>query len=238
MKDNGNLSGGIRAVTLDGFGTLLALDRPYERLTNVLAGEGLAVPLEAVRTAFLAEMTYYRDHHLIARDADSLNAFRRCCAGRLFGELSAMGYAVPLPAEQQVALLLQAVRFRLFDDVLPALASLKEAGFQVGIVSNWDFSLPETLAALGLDTRRFDVVTVSAAMGLAKPAPGIFEATARAFGLGPASVLHVGDEWETDFRAAESAGLRAAFLQREPGIRQPGLTIRRLTELPALLQGG
>ena len=82
------------------------------------------------------------------------------------------------------------------------------------MISNWDSSLPEIIESLGLGGR-FEVLTVSALMGVAKPDERLFLETAAQLGLEPAEILHVGDEVENDPGAAEAAGLQAVLLDRK-----------------------
>ena len=114
--------------------------------------------------------------------------------------------------------LLAALRFRVFDDVPGALAELRAAGHRLVVVSNWDVSLHEMLAATGLDAL-VDGAISSAEAGQRKPAPGIFHrALALAGpGAGPARALHAGDSLELDVAGARAAGLRAVLVARGSG---------------------
>jgi FMN phosphatase YigB (HAD superfamily) len=46
----------IKAVTFDAYGTLLRLDRPFERLAEELHRIGLDVPMDVVTKVFVKEM--------------------------------------------------------------------------------------------------------------------------------------------------------------------------------------
>src|SRR4029453_8878475 len=118
---------GERAVLLDAYGTLLRLPPPAPRLRALLAAEGHEHPEERVAAPVAAEVRYYRRHHDRGRDAASLAEVRR---DRLAG------------------LLVASVRFELMPDALPALDALDARGARLGVVSNWDYDLPQVLAGL------------------------------------------------------------------------------------------
>jgi FMN phosphatase YigB (HAD superfamily) len=228
---------GIHALTLDAYGTLLHLDRPSERLPEELRLLGAAIPLPVVTRALQVEMRFYRAHHLQGRDAESLRSLRRLCAGVLFDGLAQAGYPIRPPHDGGVTALMNAFRFRLYEDVLPLLDWCAGRGLPVGIVSNWDISLGDTLQAL-CGGRRFECLIVSAREGIAKPDPALFRRAAQLLHLGAEELLHIGDEPEGDLEAARKAGCRSARIVRDgnpPGAA--ATTIRTLTEIPALLGG-
>lgn len=103
--------------------------------------------------------------------------------------------------------------WRIFDDVVPTLTALKERGFRLGVLSNWDNRLRPLLDRLEL-TAFFDVVVVSCEVGYRKPAPEIFQHAAQALNLAPHRILHVGDSPELDLEGAARAGLRAFGIRR------------------------
>jgi putative hydrolase of the HAD superfamily len=103
--------------------------------------------------------------------------------------------------------------WRVFDDVRPTLEKLAAMKFRLGIISNWDDRLPDLLKQLKL-CDYFEVVVISCEAGVTKPSPGIFQKAALGLGLSPTSILHVGDDLETDCRGATAAGFKALFLRR------------------------
>lgn len=84
----------------------------------------------------------------------------------------------------------------------------RAAGRPCGLVSNWDLRLRPLLDMLGL-LPQFDVVMVSAEVGIEKPAAPIFSAACAALGTAPGATLHVGDDPRSDVAGARSAGLHA-----------------------------
>ncbi len=121
-------------------------------------------------------------------------------------------------------------RVDLFDDALPALTF-------------WSARLPVVALSNGnADVHRVGIgqhflASVSARdTGFAKPDLRIFEAAARAAGVAPHEVLHVGDDAHLDCTGALAAGMQVAWVNREGhdwshGDTRPHLEVRDLHAL-------
>jgi putative hydrolase of the HAD superfamily len=215
------------AVLLDAFGTLIDIDRPYARLqASVRRHLGAEVALADAERAFRAEMTYYADHCHEGADARALAALRARCAAIVLAELG-----IDADPAVAVTLLIDAIAFRPYDDVAPLLAGLAAAGVGAAVVSNWDCSLPETLAAAGIEVGH---VVASGSSGSSKPDPAIFRAALDALGVEPGSALHVGDTEETDGVGARAAGIDVRIIDRGGGAGGAD-TISALTDVLDLL---
>ncbi len=220
-----------QAVLLDALGTLVELDDPAPRLRAALIERaGVDVGLEAAGRGFGAEIGYYLANQMRARDRAGLESLRDDCATAMLE-----GLAVPEldPATVRAAML-DAIAFRTFDDVLPALRDLRGRGLRLVVVSNWDCSLPEWLDRAGIGPL-VDGAVSSAVVGEAKPAPAVFEAGLRLAGCDAAEALFVGDSVENDVLGARAAGLRAVLVDRA-GEPPPGIeAVRSLGELSAIV---
>ncbi len=215
------------AVLLDAFGTLIDVDQPFVRLrSSVRRHLGAEISPDDAERAFRAEMTYYADHCHEGADAATLAALRARCAAIVLGELG-------IDAEPAAAaeLLADSIAFRAYADVAPLLAGLVDAGVGVAVVSNWDCSLPEALAAAGIEVAH---VFTSAASGSSKPDPGIFHVALEALGVAPGRALHVGDTEETDGAGARAAGIDVRIVHRGGGAPAAD-TISALTDVLDLL---
>ena len=188
-----------RCVLLDALGTLVRLEPPWDHLD----GE----PSEPLERAFRAEMSYYREHSDEGRDPDSLAALRRRCAAILSAELG---------REVAVEEMMAAIRFRAYRDAAPTLAELRALAVRLVCVSNWDYSLPDVLARVGL-ADELDGVVTSAAVGARKPDPRLFEAALEVAGCAADDALHVGDTPTEDVEGAKAAGIRALLIDRDGG---------------------
>ncbi len=125
--------------------------------------------------------------------------------------------------------------WRLYDDVVPAFERLREEGIRVGVISNWDSRLESVLDGLGL-TPYLDTVVCSAAVGLHKPDPRIFDLACARLDVLPEHCVHIGDHFYSDIVGARSAGLAAVLIKRHgaPGT-VPVASIRTLAELGEVL---
>jgi putative hydrolase of the HAD superfamily len=198
----------IRAVTFDVGGTLI---EPWPSVGDVYAGVaqefGVVADADALSRGFArawggrARFNYSQGEWFeIVRET----------FGPLAGELPEAFF----PAVY--ARFAEADVWRIYDDVEPALATLKHRGLRLGVISNWDERLLPLLDKLGLK-RHFDVFAISHEAGHTKPAREIFDAAVARLGLEPGEVLHLGDREREDVEGARAAGLVAARVDRREG---------------------
>ena len=226
--------GKVQAITFDVFGTLVRLDRPVERLTEALLQRGLRIPPETVQEAFIREMRYYGVHHLEGRTSSELLALRRRCSRVLFASLAEEGYSLKVSLDEMVEILMGAIRFQLYEDVLEVLNWCASKGLLTGIVSDWDCSLASTLGDL-CPGHGFDCFLVSACEGITKSDSAIFLRAAAGLRLKPTHILHVGDDIEKDVQSPQRAGFQAILIDRSDMTQARGadglLRIRGLPEI-------
>jgi HAD superfamily hydrolase (TIGR01549 family) len=126
------------------------------------------------------------------------------------------------------------------------LRDLRAAGLRLGLISNASDAgnVQRLIDNAGL-REYFDPILVSAAVGLRKPNPRIFELALDAWGLPPASVVMVGDTLGADILGAQLAGLRHVWLSARAdgpanrahrGNITPEAEIQALAELLPLLR--
>ena len=104
----------------------------------------------------------------------------------------------------------------LYDDTVPTLQHLRDAGLRLAIVSNWDTPLNPLTERLGI-AHYFDVIVAShdARVRSAKPDPHIFNYTLAAVGVSAAEAVHVGDTYEADIVGARNARIRPILIDRD-----------------------
>lgn len=224
----------VRAVLLDAMGTLVGLGDPVPRMSEGLRERtGVELDESACRAALVAEIHFYRAHHLRGGSRAGLATLRRDCARVLRDHLGRAAAGAELAALEEV--LLDALRFHSHPDAQPALSSLRARGLRLAVVSNWDISLGALLDRLGLGSR-LDVVVTSAAVGVAKPDPRIFRRALARLGCPAAAAVHVGDRMHEDVAGARSAGVRAVLLNRRGDPVPDGVaSVAGLAELDALI---
>jgi putative hydrolase of the HAD superfamily len=227
---------GVRALLLDALGTLIALEPPAPRLRELLVARfGVRVDEGDAQWAIAAEISHYRAHMLEGRDAASVRTLQSDCAEVLRAALPQSPALAAIDSLAMTALLLDALRFRAFADARELLIAARAAGVRAVAVSNWDASLPQVLARVGL-LELLDGVITSAASGAPKPASAVFAAALALAGAAPHQALHVGDSPREDVAGATAAGIIPVLLARDRADGPDGvLTVSSLRELvPAL----
>ena len=204
-------------------GTLLTFEPPAPRLQAALrAVTGADVGEDAARRAIRAEIAHYRAHLHLGSDAAGLAELRLAAAEAMRPELP--DPAAGLPGAALVEVLLDALRFRAYPEVPATLRELRRRGFRLVAVSNWDVSLHERLAELGL-APLLDGAVASAEHGAAKPDPAIFAHALSLAGAEPERSWHAGDSLEADVEGALAVGLTPVYVARHGEPAPPGVAV-------------
>jgi putative hydrolase of the HAD superfamily len=219
-----------RAVLVDALGTIVELQPPAPRLRALLADAGFEVSEERATAGIGAEIGYYLTHHLDGSSREALEDLRDRCATEMMKALELSGLDHPTARRA----MMEALQFEPYADAAPALRALREAGLTCVIASNWDCSLPDWLGPPGL-LELVDGVVTSADVGVAKPAPAVFERALEVAGVEPGEAVHVGDSLSNDVEGARAAGIRALLLARSGEAPAGVPTIRSLAALPGLV---
>jgi HAD superfamily hydrolase (TIGR01549 family) len=101
----------------------------------------------------------------------------------------------------------------LFPRVPELLETLKEIGFQIGIITNGPVEHQlNKISALSL-TKHIPVerIFVSDAIGVAKPNPEIFQYVAKKIMKTPEELLYIGDSWNNDVDCPYQAGWQSVW---------------------------
>ena len=121
----------------------------------------------------------------------------------------------------------------LFDDVIPVLTALREAGWRHVILSNHVPELPQIAAGLGV-AGLVEAIHTSAATGYEKPHPRAFEIALEAAGH-PSTVWMVGDNPDADAGGAQLLGIPAIIVRTPDPPR--GRAARDLRAAAAIIRG-
>jgi putative hydrolase of the HAD superfamily len=240
-----------RLLCLDAGFTLLTPRRTLaDALSGVLAEDGHAITEEELRGAWeQADRWFWEDYHRPGNDTwtddGRIEEYWRSYHSIMLGRLGVEARHEVL--DRILTSQWAADAWEPYPDVEPMLIAVRDAGLQVGVVSDWGSNLRGILAGLNLD-RYFDFVLPSGAVGVAKPDPAFFRMALETADVQPSEGLMVGDSYRADVRGAWSAGMDAVWLDRRDGASinptdEPIPTdVRRihgLDELPAILaQGG
>ncbi len=207
----------LKAVFFDVYNTLARFWPPTEEIQESVGRRmGLPVTREGlVRGYAIADELFNSENSrtpLATRTPQERDAFFAEYERRI---LSGTGVEVSLEQALEVWREVSKVpkSLALFDDVLPALDSLKGLGLRMGVISNIRRDLLAQLEPSGLFVR-LDVVVLSQEVGIQKPAPGIFLAALERAGVQSSEALYVGDQYQTDALGARAVGLHATLLDR------------------------
>ena len=123
----------------------------------------------------------------------------------------------------------------LFDDVEPVLPMLRDAGFRLGIVSNFEGWLEDLLDILGI-REAFPVRVISGVEGIEKPDRRIYELALERAGAEPGDSVFVGDNPEFDVDPPGALGMRTVLIDRRDRFpSHEGSRISDLRQLPSVL---
>jgi len=103
-------------------------------------------------------------------------------------------------------------RIELYDDVIPTLARMREAGLPTVIVSNCSWGTRPSVERLGLD-RACDAVVLSCEVGAHKPEPAIYRTALDALGVAPTDAVFVDDQ-TAYCDGAKALGIDTRLIQR------------------------
>jgi len=126
----------------------------------------------------------------------------------------------------------------LYPDAIQCLEETRALGLLVGIVGNQTAAMEEWAREAILSA---DVISSSASLGVAKPAPAFFRRVVELAGCAPHEVAYVGDRVDNDVVPAAAAGLIAVHIRRGPWGRlqqsppEADLVLEDLASLPQAL---
>ena len=237
--------GPIRLVTFDLYDTLIELNPPrWIRLQAAAQKVGVDTDFDALLAADRVAEDFYTSENgtwpIRDRDHDEREAFRLAHLRRW---LDAAGIDA---GEDELAALRQAYvdefvadvtggNYRVFDDVLPALDRLRQAGIKRAVISNADADVTDLCTHLEF-AGHMDAIITSALVGWEKPDPRTFYAALDhpLIDVPPGDALHIGDQPGSDVSGAVAVGMRAALIDRydrhDDG-EHPAVRVRTLTGL-------
>jgi putative hydrolase of the HAD superfamily len=101
--------------------------------------------------------------------------------------------------------------FELYEDVMPVLDELRQAGLKIGLVSNSARDVHDFAQHHALE---IDAGISSFHHGKTKPHGSIFKAVLDLLEVGPADAAMVGDTFEDDIQGALALGMQAVLVDR------------------------
>jgi len=100
-----------------------------------------------------------------------------------------------------------------FDDCEETLRTLRDGGYQLGIIANQNPGAKDRLDAWGLG-RYFSVIASSAELGISKPDKEIFRLALAMADCRPENAVMVGDRLDNDIRPAKELGMKTVRIRK------------------------
>ena len=211
----------IKAVFLDWFNTLAHYEPSREELqSQVLQEFGIHVsPQQITRGLIVADRDYFAENAVSPVRKRSPEEQAKIYTRYQKTILTEAG--VNIPGESDILLkimkraqqLSQGMSFVLFNDVLPAVKTLKQQNLTLGLLTNLDTEMKPICRDLGLEPYINFIVT-SGEVGADKPKPPIFLAALKKAGVNPSEAVHVGDQYQLDVAGARGVGINPLLLDR------------------------
>lgn len=232
----------IKAVSFDFYNTLVRFWPPLEEIQQAACHElGLTVQEDDITRGYAVADVFFN------RENEERPLTRRSDEERLefFGIYEQMiletaGISVSMDLARRVWKMAMSVPkdFIAFNDTVPALEQLHEAGYKLGVITNLRRNMDELFQRLGLASH-LDFKVSSEEAGIEKPHPDIFKAALMKIGAAPEEVVHVGDQVRSDVMGAKDVGMHAVLIDRS-GYSPETVdcpTIASMSELLELVKG-
>ena len=207
----------IKAVFFDFYHTLVTYEPPQEELeAEALKELGVSVSPEVLRRPIVAadEFIY---NEIARRPLSNRSQEEKMALYIKYQETVLREAGIKYDQKLVLGLLgkMQQTKMNLalFDDVAPALTDLKSRGIILGLISNVEQDMTETLTRLGLPSW-LEIVVTSQDAGFNKPRPEIFQEALRQAGVPPSEAIYIGDQYQVDVIGANGAGMKGILIDR------------------------
>lgn len=239
----------IRAVFFDLGNTLLYPKNPWQpvlaasrkALTETLIAHGVSIDPVTFSDSFVKRINqYYADREKNLLEETTLDMLRTLLADEGIRNVPDLSLRAAMDARYAIT----QANWQLESDAHAMLDQLKAEGYSLALLSNAGDD-PDVQALLDQnDLRRyFDYIRTSAACGVRKPHPQIFQRAMQHLDLQPVKCVMVGDTLNADIKGANALGIYSIWINRRAPQKhqklkeiRPKAMISTLAELPALLQ--
>jgi 2-haloacid dehalogenase len=197
---------GDAAVAFDAYGTLfdvLSVTALCERLFPA-QGPALAHTWRAKQLQYTWQRTLMRRYE----------GFQRVTEDALAFATRSLGLELTPGSRQQ--LMNAYSHLTPFPDVVPGLATLKQRGLRLAILSNGERGMLESSAAYSGIAPFFDAILSANEVEAYKPSPAVYELATKRLGVATSTIAFVSaNSW--DIAGAGSAGLPTFWIRRNEG---------------------
>jgi putative hydrolase of the HAD superfamily len=164
--------------------------------------------------AYEAHLPEFLAANLARSLSDAEKFYKTVCAEWLEAMNLPLGHAEEILANMgRLAHGSDSVLFRSYADAVSALSALRQDGFRLAVISNWDYTLHRVLDDFGFaDLVEFSLASLEE--GSEKPDRHLFDLAAKRLNLRTDQILHVGDNPIDDVEGASAAGYNVVLIDR------------------------
>ena len=207
----------IKAISFDFYKTLARFWPPLNEIQQAACRElGLQVSKKAIDRGYAVADVYFNQENA-ARSLKSRSEEERLAFFSRYEQmiLENAGTPVSLELARQIWIMALAVPkdFITYDDVIPTLATLRAAGYRLGVLTNMPLEMAPLCQRLGL-TDYLDFVVGSNETGAEKPHAPVFLAALERMAAEPGEAVHVGDQYRSDVLGARAVGMHSVLIDR------------------------
>ncbi len=221
----------VNTISFDATGTLFdPLPSIGAIYSEILQGHDIFLSEPELEMRFMAEFHKSRSETLtVINEANEKERWKKVVEGILGDEYSERVFSTLWTS------LGEGYRWRTKPKLRSTLQHLRELGFRLIVVSNWDQRLHRILGDLNIRSY-FEHVFISTEVGAEKPSKEIFQRVAEELVTDPTTLLHLGNSPSNDLKPALRAGWNALLLHnRIPHGLEPGNVLGSLDQLPEIL---
>jgi len=221
----------IEAIFFD-IGDTLVTDQPTLTERIIAASDicGIDYDRERLTVALRRVEDYALENYVDGATTDDPGVMVRTAA-RLLDEVGANAVDVERAAELVTTFATLPFERVVHPRALPLIDTLKDRGFKIGVISDWDTALPDLLEGWRI-RERLDGLAVSEIVGCTKPDPRLFRHALAEAGVDASVSIHVGDFYELDVVGARAAGMQALLIDVRD--RSMGVDCARVTDFNAM----
>ncbi|PPA75574.1 haloacid dehalogenase type II [Achromobacter spanius] len=221
-------------LTFDCYGTLIQWDEGLQAaVARILAGKP---PAHSAPTADEFLHAYDQHEHRLERTPPH-RSFADISRESL--RLTMQDFGLPYRPEDTDMLIGSISAMPPFPEVVDTLATLKQAGFHLCIISNTDEDIiAGNVAQLG---GHIDRVITAESAGAYKPSRKIFAHAHQSLGVTPDDIVHICASPHLDHAAARDIGFRCVWIDRGTGRQllpdyRPDATVPTLDRVPGVFR--
>lgn len=240
--DRGSGNCMIKAISFDLYNTLVRFWPPLDEIQQAACRElGLGVSKPNINRGYAVADVFFNQENAarplsLRSDKERSDFFAR------YEQIILENAGVPVTLELARQVWDMAISvpkdFVPFEDTVPALASLKEQGYRLGVLSNLRRDINQICLQLGLD-RYLDFWVTPIEAGAEKPDKSMFLSVLDQTKVEANETVHIGDQYRADVLGARAVGMHGVLMDRGGWLKDVTdcPKIASLMELEPLLAG-